>query len=281
MSKSTPKPCPNPKCGMPARVIRFADSASQVSCSETGCTMRYAHLPLDEWNAWPRSSSVEPLGELFCSVDDRHKIKGLIAHIEREDVGADWPAVAALLRDFVDHAPLSPDAWPRVSEAPSAETLAKGWFSYGLEMGFERHATESEALARAKSLLELCREDASDGGWPDGMETICYGRVCGAVHETERMPWSQHLVAHRGYEAEDIAGDSSDFEEFVDYGLFRASSSTDAALVEALEDLASRIEGLDAKAASEFTLASEADVIRNHRRIWAKDARTLAYAITK
>lgn len=79
------------------------------------------------------------------------------------------------------------------------------WFSYDPDDGFEIHATEAKARARAEHSLSRYRDDAGDG-WPEELDSICYGRVGGRVVETERRPAT---------EDDGIPG----CDEYVDYAL--------------------------------------------------------------
>ena len=83
--------------------------------------------------------------------------------------------------------------------------MSDKWFSYDHDDGFEIHAAEAEARERAEHRLSLYRDDAGDG-WPEEVDSICYGRVGGRVVETERRPAT---------EDDGIPG----CDEYVDYAL--------------------------------------------------------------
>lgn len=69
--------------------------------------------------------------------------------------------------------------------------------------GVQFFDTADEARACAEKALEDYR-DCADEGWDETVTSICWGRVCGGIVETERRPCEPGEY---------------EFDEWVDYGL--------------------------------------------------------------
>ncbi len=76
------------------------------------------------------------------------------------------------------------------------------------------HETLEEAEQAAQADLDAA---CGDDGWDANVTEIRYGTVIGQVHESERMPWAEHLKVHLGEEVEE--GESPPYDEWVDYRL--------------------------------------------------------------
>ena len=77
------------------------------------------------------------------------------------------------------------------------------YFSYDFENGIMFHDTEKAARDRANNCLEATRDYASDDGWDENTDEICWGCV------SERAAVISRTDANR----------SSGFDEIVDYGM--------------------------------------------------------------
>lgn len=51
------------------------------------------------------------------------------------------------------------------------------FFMYSDETGFEIHKTQDAAIASAKDMIAVCREEAAQDGWPEDADTICWGVI--------------------------------------------------------------------------------------------------------
>lgn len=65
-----------------------------------------------------------------------------------------------------------------------AVPVAREFFAYDPECGFETFRTEAEAKKYAQDSIDSCREEASEG-WPELVNNICWGVVLGATREVE------------------------------------------------------------------------------------------------
>ncbi|MGK3370360.1 hypothetical protein [Citrobacter youngae] len=48
---------------------------------------------------------------------------------------------------------------------------------YSDETGFEIHKAQDAAIASAKDMIAVCREEAAQDGWPEDADTICWGVI--------------------------------------------------------------------------------------------------------
>lgn len=91
-------------------------------------------------------------------------------------------------------------------EAEEGEVV-NGWFSYSpMGDGFDFHSTAASARKAAEADLEVECGNACDG-WHEEIESICWGRVHGAVEETLRRPATAEDQTH------------GQFDEYVEYEL--------------------------------------------------------------
>ena len=91
------------------------------------------------------------------------------------------------------------------------------YFSYDPEDGLQFHATSGEARARARHALECYQDEASEG-WNESVTDVCWGRVCGRVHESRRMTWEEWMRS----QGDDDPIPPFPFDEYVEYDLEEA-----------------------------------------------------------
>lgn len=60
----------------------------------------------------------------------------------------------------------------------------KLFFMYSDETGFEIHKNQESAIASAKDMIAVCREEAAQDGWPEDADTICWGVIMQKAVET-------------------------------------------------------------------------------------------------
>lgn len=53
----------------------------------------------------------------------------------------------------------------------------QSFFMYSDETGFEIHKAQDAAIASAKDMIAVCREEAAQDGWPEDADTICWGVI--------------------------------------------------------------------------------------------------------
>ncbi|ATX96391.1 hypothetical protein AM349_09955 [Citrobacter freundii] len=53
----------------------------------------------------------------------------------------------------------------------------QSFFMCSDETGFEIHKAQDAAIASAKDMIAVCREDAAQDGWPEDADTICWGVI--------------------------------------------------------------------------------------------------------
>jgi len=74
------------------------------------------------------------------------------------------------------------------SEALAVENAAlkagQLFFMYSDETGFEIHKSQERAIASAKDMIAVCREEAVQDGWPEDADTICWGVIMQKAIET-------------------------------------------------------------------------------------------------
>ncbi|WP_284973166.1 hypothetical protein [Atlantibacter hermannii] len=74
------------------------------------------------------------------------------------------------------------------SDALAAENAAlksgRLFFMYSDETGFEIHKSQERAIASAKDMIAVCREEAAQDGWPEDADTICWGVIMQKAIET-------------------------------------------------------------------------------------------------
>lgn len=58
------------------------------------------------------------------------------------------------------------------------------FFMYSDETGFEIHKSQERAIASAKDMIAVCREEAVQDGWPEDADTICWGVIMQKAIET-------------------------------------------------------------------------------------------------
>lgn len=58
------------------------------------------------------------------------------------------------------------------------------FFMYSDETGFEIHKSQERAIASAKDMIAVCREEAAQDGWPEDADTICWGVIMQKAIET-------------------------------------------------------------------------------------------------
>lgn len=76
------------------------------------------------------------------------------------------------------------------------------FFSYDPDDGFELHATEDEAKARAQAAIDLYRDDAADG-WPEEVDGVCWGALQQRAIEANKRPNTEHESASCDYQLAD------------------------------------------------------------------------------
>lgn len=92
--------------------------------------------------------------------------------------------------------PASPSAcidWAEREAVPLLRELAKRlkalrsgpWFSFD-GMDFESHPTEQDAKVRAEMAMSDFQSEASDDGWDDVADQVCYGPITHSVRVEER-----------------------------------------------------------------------------------------------
>lgn len=55
--------------------------------------------------------------------------------------------------------------------------MAKKYFAYSNDHGFERFSTAEEAEQFAQELLDDYRDDSYDEGWSEDVGSVCWGEV--------------------------------------------------------------------------------------------------------
>lgn len=67
----------------------------------------------------------------------------------------------------------------------------KRFFSYDEQGNFELHDTLEQAKATAEEAFDIVKENATEFGWSESTEDICYGEVRGRIVETFCRPWDE------------------------------------------------------------------------------------------
>ncbi|MDA3131730.1 hypothetical protein [Atlantibacter subterraneus] len=103
----------------------------------------------------------------------------------KADCGAvDVRSVANLLTELAS----ALDVQSARSDALAAENAAlksgQLFFMYSDETGFEIHKSQERAIASAKDMIAVCREEAVQDGWPEDADTICWGVIMQKAIET-------------------------------------------------------------------------------------------------
>lgn len=66
--------------------------------------------------------------------------------------------------------------------------MAKKYFAYSADSGFELFDTQVEAEAAAESIIAGYLEDAFDGGWDEDVESVCWGEVKQHTVMADKLP---------------------------------------------------------------------------------------------
>lgn len=108
-----------------------------------------------------------------CKVSDLVK-RG---HDKAAQLKSSGGAVSQLISDLATQL----DVQLARSNALAAENAGlksgQSFFMCSDETGFEIHKTQDAAIASAKDMIAVCREEAAQDGWPENADTICWGVI--------------------------------------------------------------------------------------------------------
>lgn len=100
-------------------------------------------------------------------------VKDFINEIEKGGLSLREEYVLACLRELVA---VTEQRDALVVEAAALKS-GQLFFMYSDETSFEIHKTQDAAIASAKDMIAVCREEAAQDGWPEDADTICWGVI--------------------------------------------------------------------------------------------------------